>query len=127
MEKIENPLSRAIIGAAIEVHKQLGPGLLESAYEECLAHEFSLRQIPFERQKPLPIVYKEVKLDVGYRLDFLVNNLVVVELKTVDKLAPIHEAQIITYLKLTGCKLGLLLNFNVRLMKNGIKRVVLNL
>ncbi len=127
MEKIENPLSRAIIGAAIEVHKQLGPGLLESAYEECLAHEFSLRQIPFERQKPLPVVYKEVKLDVGYRLDFLVNNLVVVELKAVDKLAPIHEAQIITYLKLTGCKLGLLLNFNVRLMKNGIKRVVLNL
>jgi GxxExxY protein len=127
MEKRENPLSNEIIGAAIEVHRQLGPGLLESAYEECLAHEFTLREIPFERQKPLPVIYKGVKLDVGYRLDLLVGGLVVVELKAVEKFAPIHEAQMITYLKLTNCKLGLLLNFNVRLMKNGIKRVALNL
>jgi GxxExxY protein len=123
----ENPLSREIIGAAIEVHKQLGPGLLESAYETALAHEFSLRGIVFERQKPLPVIYKDVKLDCEYRLDFLVNELVIVELKAVDKLMPIHEAQVITYLKLANCKLGLLLNFNVRLMKHGIKRVVLNL
>ncbi|MCB9420673.1 MAG: GxxExxY protein [Ardenticatenaceae bacterium] len=127
MEKREDSLSNEIIGAAIEVHKQLGPGLLESAYEECLAYEFTLRQIPFERQKPLPVVYKGVQLDVGYRLDLLVGGLVVVELKAVEKFAPIHEAQMITYLKLTNCKLGLLLNFNVRLMKNGIKRVALNL
>lgn len=123
----ENPLSKLIIGAAIEVHKQLGPGLLESAYEECLAHEFTLRGIQFERQKPLPVVYKGIKLDCGYRLDFLVDKSVIVELKTVEKLMPIHEAQTITYLKLTNCKLGLILNFNVRLMRTGIKRVVLNL
>jgi GxxExxY protein len=127
MDKREDSLSNAIIGAAIEVHKQLGPGLLESAYEVCLAHEFTLRQIPFERQKPLPVIYKSVNLDVGYRLDLLVDGLVVVELKVVESFAPIHEAQMITYLKLTNCKLGLLLNFNVRLMKNGIKRVALNL
>jgi GxxExxY protein len=127
MAKRENPISNEVIGAAIEVHKQLGPGLLESAYEECLAHEFSLRQIPFERQKPLPVIYKGANLDIGYRLDLLVDGLVVVELKAVEKFAPIHEAQMITYLKLTNCKLGLLLNFNVRLMKNGIKRVALNL
>lgn len=123
----ENPLSNEIIGAAIEVHKQLGPGLLESAYEECLAHELTLRQVPFERQKPLPVIYKGTKLDVGYRLDLLVEGLIVVELKAIEKLARIHDAQMITYLKLTNCKLGLLLNFNVRPMKNGIKRIVLNL
>ncbi len=123
----ENPLSKKIIGAAIEVHKQLGPGLLESAYEECLAHEFMLRQIPFKRQKPLPIVYKGVNLDCGYRLDFLVDNLVIVELKSVDKLHPVHKAQVITYLQLESLKLGLLLNFNVALMKHGIQRIVLNL
>ena len=123
----ENPLSKEIIGAAIEVHKQLGPGLLESAYEECLAHEFTLRGIQFERQKPLPVIYKGIQLDCGYRLDFLVAQAVIVELKAVEKLMPIHEAQTITYLKLTNCKLGLILNFNVRLMRTGIKRVVLNL
>ncbi len=123
----ENPISKEIIGAAIEVHRQLGPGLLESAYEECLAHEFTLRGIQFERQKPLPVVYKGIKLDCGYRLDFLVAQSVVVELKAVEKLMPIHDAQTITYLKLTKCKLGLILNFNVRLMRTGIKRVVLNL
>ncbi len=123
----ENPISKEIIGAAIEVHRQLGPGLLESAYEECLAHEFTLRGIQFKRQKPLPVIYKGIKLDCGYRLDFLVAESVIVELKAVEKLMPIHEAQTITYLKLTHCKLGLILNFNVRLMKTEIKRVVLNL
>lgn len=123
----ENALSKLIIGAAIEVHRQTGPGLLESAYEECLAYEFTARDIPFERQKPVPMVYKDVQLDCGFRLDFLVGDLVVVELKAVSELAPIHDAQVLTYLKLTGCKLGLLLNFNVRLMREGIKRLVLNL
>jgi GxxExxY protein len=100
---------------------------LESAYEECLAHEFTLRGIQFERQKPLPIIYKGIQLDCGYRLDFLVGESVIIELKAVEKLMPIHEAQTITYLKLTNCKLGLILNFNVRLMRTGIKRVALNL
>ncbi len=123
----ENALSKLIIGAAIEVHRQTGPGLLESAYEECLAYEFTVRDIPFERQKPVPMVYKETQLDCGFRLDFLVGDLVVVELKAVSELTPTHDAQVLTYLKLTGCKLGLLLNFNVRLMRDGIKRLVLNL
>ncbi len=123
----ENLLPNGIIGAAIEVHKQLGPGLLESAYEGCLAHEFTLREIPFERQKALPVIYKGVKLDCGYRLDLLVGGLVVVELKAVEQLTPIHDAQMITYLKLANCKLGLLLNFNVKMMKQGIKRIALNL
>ena len=123
----ENDVSGKIIGAAIEVHKQLGPGLLESAYEECLAHEMGLRNISFARQKPLPLTYKGTRLDCGYRLDFLVENLVVVELKTVQAFAPIHKAQVITYLKLTQCKLGLLLNFHTSIMKSGIQRVVLNL
>ena len=123
----ENDLSHEIIGAAIEVHRQLGPGLLESAYEECLAHELFWRNISFERQKPMPVVYKDVKLDCGYRLDFLVAGLVVVELKAVDALAPIHEAQVLTYLKLSQCKLGLVINFNVPVLKDGIKRLVLGL
>lgn len=123
----EDELLKVIIGAAIEVHKILGPGLLESAYEECLAHEMALRQLPFDRQKPIPLTYKGVDLDCGFRLDFLVNGLVIVELKSVSELSPIHEAQVITYLKLTRCKLGILLNFNVQLMKQGIKRVALNL
>ncbi|MBI5877908.1 MAG: GxxExxY protein [Chloroflexi bacterium] len=123
----ENSLSNQIIGAAIEVHRHLGPGLLESAYEECLAHEFALRNISFERQKPVPVQYKDVRLDCGFRLDFLVSGLVVVELKAIDTLAPIHDAQVLTYLKLTGCKLGLLLNFNVRVIRTGIRRLALNL
>lgn len=123
----ENELSTEIIGAAIEVHKQLGPGLLESAYETCLAQEMSLSGIAFERQKPLPLTYKGTKLDCGYRLDFLVEGLVVVELKAVKKFEPVHKAQMLTYLKLTSCKLGLLLNFHTILLKTGIKRVVLNL
>jgi GxxExxY protein len=122
-----NELTQAIIGAAIEVHRGLGPGLLESAYEECLAYELRLRQLPFERQKPIPVEYKDVRLDCGFRVDLLVDKRVILELKAVDNLNSIHEAQILTYLKLTGCKIGLLINFNVRLLKQGIKRIVLNL
>jgi GxxExxY protein len=119
---LDNKITQQIIGAAIEVHRQLGPGLLESAYEECLCHEFAIRKLNFERQKPIPLVYKEAKLDCGYRLDLLVEGRIVVELKSVDSLGPIHEAIILTYLKLSGQKLGLLINFNVPLLKDGIKR-----
>jgi GxxExxY protein len=122
-----NEVSQAIIGAAIEVHRTLGPGLLESAYEECLSHEFSLRQIPFERQKPLHVDYKGARLDCGYRLDFLVAGMVVVEVKAVEALLPIHQAQVLSYLKLGRCKLGLLINFHASLLREGIKRVVLGL
>ncbi len=122
-----NEVSKAIIGAAIEVHRTLGPGLLESAYEQCLAHELSLRQIPFERQKPLHIDYKGVRLDCGYRLDFLVSGMVVVEVKAMEALIPIHQAQLLSYLKLGGWKLGLLINFHAYLLRDGIKRVVLGL
>jgi GxxExxY protein len=119
---LDNDITQHIIGAAIEVHKQLGPGLLESAYEECLCHELAIRKINFERQKPIPLVYKETKLDCGYRLDLLVEGRVVVELKAVDGLGPIHDAIVLTYLKLSGHKIGLLINFNVALLKDGIKR-----
>jgi len=122
-----NEVSQAIIGAAIEVHRALGPGLLESAYEQCLSHEFSLRQIPFERQKPLHVDYKGTRLDCGYRLDFLVAGVVVVEVKAIEALLPIHQAQLLSYLKLGGWKLGLLINFHVPLLREGIKRVVLGL
>ena len=121
----QGDLSFEIIGAAIEVHRVLGPGLLESAYEEALCRELALRNMPFERQVPLAVEYKGVRLDCGYRLDVVVDNSVVVELKTVESLMPIHEAQLLTYLKVSGLKLGLLLNFNVGLMKEGIKRLVL--
>jgi GxxExxY protein len=120
-----NRITEAIIGAAIEVHRHLGPGLLESAYQTCLARELDLRGIAFEQEKPLPLEYKGVKLDCGYRLDFLVEEAVVVELKTVEALQPIHEAQLLTYLRLSGCKIGLLINFNVPILKNGIKRMAL--
>ncbi len=123
----ENRLSNEIIGAAIEVHRHLGPGLLESAYEECLCRELSIRQIAFERQKALPVFYKGVKLDCGYRLDIVVKNLVIIELKAVNQIAPIHDAQLLNYLKLSKLKLGLLINFNVTLLKNGLKRIVNNL
>ena len=119
-------LTARIIGAAIEVHQALGPGLLESAYEECLAHEMKLRGLSFMRQVPLPVAYKGVILDCAYRLDFLVAETVVLELKAVDALLPIHTAQVLTYLKLGGWTLGLLLNFNVPILRNGIRRVVLN-
>ncbi len=122
----ENELTQQIIGAAIEVHRGMGPGLLESAYEECLCHELTLRGIPFERQVALPVEYKGVKLDCGYRLDLLVANAVVVELKAVERIEAIHEAQLLTYLKLGGWTVGLLINFNVPILKNGIKRIVNN-
>ena len=126
-ERDLNEISERIIGAAIEVHKFLGPGLLESAYEECLAYEFSLRNLRFERQKQVPLKYKEIKLECGYRIDFLVEDKIIVELKAIEEILPIHEAQLLSYLKLTGCKLGLLLNFNVPVMKVGIHRKVLGL
>jgi GxxExxY protein len=118
-----NDLTGQVIGSAIEVHKTLGPGLLESAYEECLCHELELRGISFERQKELPIEYKGAKLDCGYRLDIVVENRVVVELKACESFLPIHEAQLLTYLKLTGIKFGLLINFHVPSLKDGIKRI----
>jgi GxxExxY protein len=120
----DNDITRAIIGAAIEVHKRLGPGLLESAYEECLLHELRIRNLSVERQKGLPVVYKEVKLDCGYRLDLLVEGRTVVELKSVENLAPIHEAIILTYLRLSGQKTGLLINFNVTVLKDGVRRFI---
>jgi GxxExxY protein len=119
-----NQLSSKIIGAAIEVHKTLGPGLLESAYEECLCHELSIQGLLFEKQKPLSIDYKGKKLDCGYRLDIVVEKAVIIELKSCEKIEPIHKAQLLTYLKLSGLNLGLILNFNVPLMRDGIVRIV---
>jgi len=123
----ENQLSNIIIGKAIDVHKSLGPGLLESAYQECLYYELKEIGINVQKEVPQPIVYKDVKLDHGYRLDLLVENKVVVEIKNVDVILDVHEAQILTYLKLGDFKLGLLINFNVALLKNGIRRFVNNL
>jgi GxxExxY protein len=119
-----NQITEAIIGAAIKVHRALGPGLLESAYEACLLFELTQQGLKVERQKELPVVYREVVLDCGYRLDLLVEDCVIVEVKAVDALAPIHKAQLLSYLKLSGCKVGLLINFNVTVLKNGIRRVV---
>lgn len=118
-------LSNKVIGCAIEVHRELGPGLLESAYEQCLAHELRLHGIPCELQKALPVKYKEVLIDCGYRLDVLVDGKLIVELKAVSEIEPIHEAQILTYLKLAKVKTGLLINFNVPRLRDGIKRFVL--
>jgi GxxExxY protein len=117
-------ITQCIIGAAIEVHKTLGPGLLESAYETCLA--FELRQFGYkiEQQKPLPVIYKNVRLDCGYRLDLVVEDAVIVEIKAVAQLAPINDAQLLSYLRLSGMKVGLLINFHVRVLKNGLKRIV---
>ena len=120
----ENELSNIIIGCAIEVHKQLGPGLLESAYQECLQYELLKAGLEVVKEKPMPIIYKDVKLDHGYRIDLLVNNKVVIEIKTVEQFTDVHTAQVLTYLKLGNYKLGLLLNFYVTTLKNGIKRVV---
>jgi len=119
-----NKLSSTIIGAAIEVHKTLGPGLLESAYEECLCYEFMLRDFSFERQKSLPVNYKGKRLDCGYRLDIVVEDEIILELKSCERIEPIHKAQLLTYLKLSGLHLGLILNFNVALMRDGIVRIV---
>ena len=118
-----NDLTGQVIGAAIEVHKELGPGLLESVYEECLSKEIELRQIPFKRQIELPIQYKGKKLNSGLRLDMLIDNRLILELKSCDSLLPIHEAQLLTYLKLAKIEIGLLINFNVPVLKDGIKRL----
>lgn len=122
-----NHITEDTIGAAIEVHRALGPGLLESAYEACEAYELSERGRKVARQVPLPLVYKEVKLDCGYRLDLIVDDLVIVEIKAVDALNDVHKAQLLSYLKISGLKVGLLINFNVKMLKHGIVRVVNNL
>jgi GxxExxY protein len=119
-----NKITEAIIGAAIDVHRALGPGLLESAYEACLEFELLERGHKAEKQKTLPIFYKGNQLDAGYRLDLLVDDKVIVEIKSVDSFAPIHDAQLLSYLKLSGCKIGLLINFNVKMLKHGIHRLV---
>ncbi len=127
MLKSVNEITGSIIGAAIEVHRSLGPGLLESAYEECLCHEFSLQGMSFKRQVNLPITYKGITLDCGYRLDLLVQDQVVVEIKAVETLLPIHDAQLLSYLRLGGWQVGLLINFHVPILKDGVRRLVYNL
>ena len=119
-----NDLTGDVIGAAIEVHKALGPGLLESTYEQCFCIELGLRSLAYERQKEIPITYKGVNLDCAYRLDIVISNQLIVELKACEEIQPIHEAQLLTYLKLSGIKVGLLINFNVPVLKEGIKRLV---
>jgi GxxExxY protein len=118
-------LSNKVSGCALEVHRHLGPGLLESTYEQCLAHELKNAGIPFKLQHPLPVEYKGIKLDCGYRVDLFIDNEIIVELKSVDKVLPIHQAQLLTYMKLSGISIGLLMNFNVKYIKHGIKRMVL--
>ncbi|MBI2813301.1 MAG: GxxExxY protein [Opitutae bacterium] len=120
-----NQLTEQVIGAAIEVHRELGPGLLESAYQRALAHELRLRGVAFEEQKLCPVIYKDLLIDDAYRLDFLVNGLVVVELKTVDALLDVHDAQVLTYLKFTGCHIGLLMNFRSTMLTKGLRRLAL--
>ena len=117
-------LSYAVIGCALEVHKLLGPGLLESAYEQCLAHELTMNGILFKIQQPLPVIYKDIRLDCGYRIDLLIEDKLIVELKSVEELKGIHEAQLLTYMKLANISLGLIINFNVQKLKEGIKRYV---
>ena len=125
MKQSINEITEKIIGAAIAVHKELGPGLLESAYEACLVYELAQSGLKVENQKPLPVFYRGVNVDCGYRIDLLVEDQVIIELKSIEKLEPIHEAQLLSYLKLSGHKIGLLINFNVRLLRNGIRRFVL--
>jgi GxxExxY protein len=120
-----NQITQSVIGAAMEVHRALGPGLLESAYQQCLCRELAVHGIPFERERPLPLEYKGIRLECGYRLDLLVSGSVVVEVKSVEALAPIHEAQLLTYLRLGGWQVGLLINFNVPILKQGIRRKVI--
>ncbi|SRR5690606_4556019 len=120
----ENEISKIIFDAGLKVHKALGPGLLESAYEECLYYELLQTGLYVEKQKPMPLIYEEVKMDVGYRIDIVVENKVVIEVKSVDALNEVHLAQVLTYLKLSNCKLGMLINFNTLLFKNGVKRVI---
>ena len=121
----DSSLSKRIIGLAIEVHQHLGPGLLESAYEECLCFELKQAGVIFQRQAPLAVVYKDVRLDCGYRLDIIAERHLVIEIKSVERLLPIHDAQMLTYLRLSGCKVGLLMNFNTVLLKDGLRRFVL--
>ena len=123
----ENELSKIVFDCSLKVHQNLGPGLLESAYEECLFYELKKTGLIVEKQKALPLVYEEVKLDIGYRIDIIIENKLILEIKSVEVLNDVHFAQLLTYLKLTNCKLGMLINFNVTLIKNGIKRVVNNL
>jgi GxxExxY protein len=123
----ENELSRIVFNDALKVHRNLGPGLLESSYEECLFYELQKSGLLIERQKPLPLIYEDIKLDIGYRVDLLIERKLIIELKSVETLNDIHFAQLLTYLKLSNCKLGLLINFNVTLIKNGIKRIANNL
>lgn len=120
----ENELSKIAFEAALMIHKTLGPGLLEKAYEECLFYELQKRGLYVEKQKPLPLIYKEVKMEVGYRVDLIINEKLIIEIKAVEAIHEVHLAQLLTYLKLSGCKLGLLINFNVRLLKLGVKRVI---
>ncbi len=124
-ETSRDSLTETVIGAAIEVHRTLGPGLLESAYEECLCYELECRNLKFARQLALPIHYKAITLDCAYRMDVVVENLLILELKAVDKLLPIHDAQLLTYLRLSGLTTGLLMNFNVPVLKDGLKRMML--
>ena len=123
----ENELSKIVFDCALKVHQNLGPGLLESAYEECLFYELKKTGVEVQKQKALPLVYEEVRLDIGYRIDIIVENKLILEIKSVEILNDVHFAQLLTYLKLTNCRLGMLINFNVNLIKNGIKRVVNNL
>lgn len=120
----EEQLSHVVIGAAIGVHRRLGPGLLESTYEACLCYDLVEQGVSIERQKPLPIIYKGINLHCGYRIDIMVDRKLIVELKAIQMLAPIHEAQMLTHLKLSGCTLGLIINFNVPILKDGVKRIV---
>lgn len=121
---IEEEISKIVFEAALKVHKALGPGLLESAYEECLYYELKKSNLKIEKQKALPLIYEEVKMDVGYRIDILIEDKFIVEIKSVEALNDVHLAQLLTYLKLANCKLGLLVNFNVKLLKNGVRRVI---
>ncbi len=120
----ENEIASIVFDASLKIHKDIGPGLLESAYEECLFYELNEMRLLVEKQKPMPLIYNEVKMDIGYRLDLLVENKVVIEVKACEGLTDVHLAQVLTYLKLTNCKLGLLINFNVALLKNGFRRIV---
>ena len=120
----ENEISKIVFESALKIHKVLGPGLLESAYEECLFYELKKYDLKVEKQKQLPLVYEEVRLDVGYRIDIIIEDKFIVEIKSVEELTNVHLAQLLTYLKLSNCKLGLLINFNVSLLKNGVRRVI---
>ena len=125
MEFTENEIAKIVFESGLQIHKILGPGLLESAYEECLYFDLVNAGLEVEKQKSLPLIYKEIKLDAGYRVDFLIENKVIIEIKSIEALHPIHTAQVLTYLKLSNCKLALLINFNVSLFKDGVKRIIL--